>query len=445
MDSDLSGAGATTAKRPVDEDHIFIRTARRTRYIRLTRLTRGAVALLAVGAVTWSAYATLRVVEGEIALAEAEMRLEAQAKASALRIGEAEATELALRRDMEHTRTRAAAADARLSELQERLVDATARLRSAQAEASALKSELDVALAARHEAQARLSEAEAAAEIASQVPVVDLREPAAEPGTGTLDAIANAIDNVISSRDAAADRAAALDGQLAAIEARIAEREAAAEARIKQIEEAARTGLEGLEQVFSRAGLDIDRILEDTYESFGAQGGPFEPLAEDASIDDQTEIRLAALMGDLERANLLRVAIDRLPFAAPVHGARRTSGFGKRRDPLRRTWAMHTGVDFAGPTGTPIVATADGVVTFAGRMSGYGRIVTVQHAFGYETRYAHLNSMDVRVGQRIRRGDRIGGMGRSGRTTGVHLHYEVRIGNSAVNPSKFIEAAREVL
>ena len=105
---------------------------------------------------------------------------------------------------------------------------------------------------------------------------------------------------------------------------------------------------------------------------------------------------------------------------------------------------MHNGSDFAGPTGTPIYTTADGVVTYAGWQSGYGRLVKIQHEFGIETRYAHMSRIRVVEGQRVSRGDRIGDMGNTGRSTGTHLHYEVRIGGRPVNPMKFIKAGRDV-
>ena len=94
---------------------------------------------------------------------------------------------------------------------------------------------------------------------------------------------------------------------------------------------------------------------------------------------------------------------------------------------------------------TPVYATADGIVTQAGRQRGYGRVVKIRHAFGFETVYAHLNRARVKVGQRVGRGDRIGDMGSTGRSTGNYVHYEIRIDNKPVNPVKFIEAARDVL
>ena len=105
---------------------------------------------------------------------------------------------------------------------------------------------------------------------------------------------------------------------------------------------------------------------------------------------------------------------------------------------------MHKGVDFAAPLGTDLHATADGIVKKAGWQSGYGRLVIIQHDFGIETRYAHLSNIRVKQGQRVSRGDHIGDMGASGRVTGVHLHYEVRVDGKAVNPMTYIKAAQDV-
>jgi murein DD-endopeptidase MepM/ murein hydrolase activator NlpD len=105
---------------------------------------------------------------------------------------------------------------------------------------------------------------------------------------------------------------------------------------------------------------------------------------------------------------------------------------------------MHEGQDLAGAYGSPVYATADGVVIYAGWESGYGRLIRIRHAYGLETRYGHLSQIRVSVGDRVSRGDRIGDMGNSGRSTGTHLHYEVRIDGRAVNPMAFIRAANHV-
>ena len=193
--------------------------------------------------------------------------------------------------------------------------------------------------------------------------------------------------------------------------------------------------------------MSTDRILEQVRRGYSGQGGPMTPLTfgtrgEEASADT---LRANRLLNQMDRLNLYRIAAQKAPFANPVKDAFRfTSGFGPRRDPKTGGRRLHKGVDFAARSGTPIYATADGTVVHAGWSSGYGRPVKIQHQFGIETRYAHLSRMRVKVGQKVSRGQRIGDMGASGRVTGVHLHYEVRVGGKAVNPMIYIKAANDV-
>ena len=157
------------------------------------------------------------------------------------------------------------------------------------------------------------------------------------------------------------------------------------------------------------------------------------------------ELRANAILKGLDTMNLYRIAVEKTPFAMPVHTAiRYTSGFGGRDDPFGRGVRRHEGQDMAGDYGAPIYATADGVVTYAGWENGYGRLIKIQHEFGIETRYGHLSQIRVNVGQRVSRGDKIGDMGNSGRSTGTHLHYEIRLSGTAINPMTFIKAAQNV-
>jgi murein DD-endopeptidase MepM/ murein hydrolase activator NlpD len=115
-----------------------------------------------------------------------------------------------------------------------------------------------------------------------------------------------------------------------------------------------------------------------------------------------------------------------------------SSPFGIRRDPFTGRRRFHEGIDITNRIGTPIIAPADGVVVFAGRNGGYGNVIYISHGFGITTRYGHLSKILVKVGQHVQRGDLIGKMGSTGRSTGPHLHYEVRVNNKPVNPINFI-------
>ncbi len=134
-----------------------------------------------------------------------------------------------------------------------------------------------------------------------------------------------------------------------------------------------------------------------------------------------------------------------IPSVQPVAKLQFTSNFGIRSDPFRGTAAMHAGVDIPGPIGTPIYATADGIVAHADRQGGYGNLVEINHGKGIATRYGHLSKILVTDGTRVHRGQLIALMGSTGRSTGSHLHYEVRMDGHAVNPIPFLTNADYLL
>jgi murein DD-endopeptidase MepM/ murein hydrolase activator NlpD len=172
-----------------------------------------------------------------------------------------------------------------------------------------------------------------------------------------------------------------------------------------------------------------------------AVGGPL--LAPMAGTD-----RFSLYADDVERAlvdlRAAREAVDLVPVAAPARNARLSSRFGNRRDPFTRRSAFHSGIDYAAPTGTRVYAPADGVVTRASRAGGYGLMIEIDHPHGLSTRFAHLSRMGVSVGTQVRRGDVIGRIGSTGRSTGPHLHYEVRRGSRAIDPMPFIRAGQRI-
>ncbi len=140
-----------------------------------------------------------------------------------------------------------------------------------------------------------------------------------------------------------------------------------------------------------------------------------------------------------ERNIFTRGDTNVMPSSWPVNG-RLMAGFGVRMDPFSGGESeMHTGVDIGAPQGTPVHATADGIVIHAGWNGGYGRCVIIDHGNGFQTWYAHLSRMDVIEGQEIRQGETLGAVGTTGRSTGAHLHYEVRIHNTPVNPYRFLQ------
>jgi murein DD-endopeptidase MepM/ murein hydrolase activator NlpD len=162
------------------------------------------------------------------------------------------------------------------------------------------------------------------------------------------------------------------------------------------------------------------------------QGGPF---------DGNADPTFKQLFNSWKKLDNLASSAIAIPSDKPVKTAAFTSGYGVRSDPFRGGHAMHAGIDLAGPYGTPIYATADGTVERAGWNSGgYGNLIEVNHGRGIETRYGHLSRILIRAGAQVKRGQLIGYMGSTGRSTGSHLHYEVRIDGKPVNPIPFMKS-----
>ena len=157
-----------------------------------------------------------------------------------------------------------------------------------------------------------------------------------------------------------------------------------------------------------------------------------------ASGDDEFR-RLFSSWKSIEGGNAALAINVSIPSLMPVAGAKLTSGYGMRNHPVLGGRRQHQGIDLAQPTGTPIRATADGVVGRADWFSSYGLFVSLEHGGSIETRYGHMSRLNVAAGQAVKKGDIIGYVGSTGRSTGPHLHYEVRIAGVAVNPIPYMQ------
>lgn len=427
------------------ERRLIVRSETRASYFRLSPLSQ-LFACVAFGAgALWTGYASWGHFAGQMRAAEAERTLESQRAAYEERLTLATRGRAAL---ADRLSAAQADRDAALEALAARSEDlANARLLGGKLAARLAKHQERLAeLSARHEETlARWREAnERMAGLEAELSKVAGAREAVET---ELAGLTRALDALAEERDARAAAVASLSNELEGLKTEFARRREAQERLLSRVEDAARLGLEALEGVFARSGVNMDSILAQVNKEYSGAGGPFIPLdAEGFAVTDEEQERVSTLMKDLGRVAALNVAVERMPFARPVKAAARfTSGFGPRKDPKTGKRAWHDGIDLAAPRGTPIYATGDGVVIYSGRQRGYGNVVKIRHAFGYETVYAHLSKRRVKVGQRVERGDRIGDMGSTGRSTGNHVHYEIRVNGRAVNPAKYIEAARHVL
>ena len=208
----------------------------------------------------------------------------------------------------------------------------------------------------------------------------------------------------------------------------------------------AKSRADRLRMAFRMAGLTPSSFAS----KGGSLGGPLieskdpRALAAVLDVDEPFAVRIQRAAQDLSEARALSDAVSSLPLARPTSAGPQTSGFGVRFDPFTRRPAYHSGLDFSGGRAAPIHATGPGVVSFTGVRSGYGNTVEIDHGRGLKTRYAHLSSIAVRPGQRVAIGQRVGGMGSTGRSTGTHLHYEVWVNGRAQNPGRFLKAGQYV-
>jgi len=190
--------------------------------------------------------------------------------------------------------------------------------------------------------------------------------------------------------------------------------------------------------LIQQINLNVDTVLEEN--QFG-KGGPYLPKDVTDLNDNGFLPRTTSIQARLAEVEALENAVNSLPLIQPVPSdSYRTSGFGLRKDPFTKRPTQHQGIDFGGRRNTPILATADGTVTFVGRNGAYGKTIEIDHGHGFKTRYAHLYKTHVKRGQKILKGEKIAGMGSTGRSTATHLHYEVHFQGRQYDPAKFLKA-----
>jgi len=213
-------------------------------------------------------------------------------------------------------------------------------------------------------------------------------------------------------------------------------------AAVRTIETKAEDAMRRHRATLTGTGLDLGRfakVMPKARDADSAVGGPLIPVSRaDAAAFEKS---LAAARAHIADSQRLGRVIEGLPVRRPLpRHHETTSPFGTRHDPFTRGLALHAGLDFRAPTGTPVRASGQGKVVEAGWVGGYGKMVEIDHGFGLTTRFGHLSSIDVEVGDTVQNGDIVGLVGSTGRSTGPHLHYEVRIDDEAVDPLTFLRA-----
>lgn len=431
----------TALERYLPEQRLFLKSDTETRFIRLRSSTQAIAIVVGSLALAWMILATAILLMDSISAGTSRQQIAMQQSLYEKRL-----TALSADRDLRadeaaSSQERFNLALAQVSQMQARLLASEDRRRELETGIDVIQNTLRGVIKERDAARTELATLSTSPETGRS----DLQKVA--DATATLDFMTVALASTAAERDDMQTEAEKADARAIQIATDRQALELRNEAIFSQLEDALTVSVEPLEKMFRDAGLDPDDLISAVRKGYSGQGGPLTPLALSSSgqMPSPEEVRANAILSGLDAMNMYRIAAFKAPFGMPVKTTfRYTSGFGGRNDPFGRGYRRHEGQDMAGAYGSPIYSTADGVVTFTGWESGYGQLIKIQHAFGIETRYGHLSKIKVTVGQRVSRGDRIGDMGNTGRSTGTHLHYEIRIGDRAINPMTFIRAANNV-
>lgn len=428
------------------EQRLFLRSDSGTRFVRLRSATQAVILGSAALSLSWMIVATAILAMDSIgsesgreqarrAQMAYETRLDALSKERDLRAEEAAAAQ-----------ARFAVALEQVSAMQSELLASEQRRQELETGIGVIQASLRKAMTERDTARSDLAAAASTGDATAPGMAVTTA-PANRNAdvTASLEFMSAALQRTAAERDALEGTAEAARAEAADIAYEMKLLEERHDEIFSHLEEAVTVSMDPLDRVFRQAGLDPDKLLNQVRSGYSGQGGPLGQLMPVSSstrglpVHDDGSERANAILEGLDKMNMYRIAVEKTPLAMPLKSSfRYTSGFGRR-------WGRaHEGIDLAGSHGTPVLVTADGVVTNAGWENGYGKMVEVRHDFGLVTRYGHLSGIDVKVGQRVSRGDKIGAMGNTGRSTGTHLHYEVRVNGSATNPMTFIKAGTNV-
>ncbi|WP_051329121.1 M23 family metallopeptidase [Geminicoccus roseus] len=276
------------------------------------------------------------------------------------------------------------------------------------------------------------------ADQAAQAPVA----AAVLAGPAKVTKLTAALDRALADRASAEMESTALSAKAASLEAKLDDLSKELEATKESFQAWAAHHYGALKGVLKTSGVRVDPLVKLASAEMEGEGGPFVPLAPgDEHAGRSTLVPLPhELDASFRAVDTMRRLLVALPLGIPAPDAETRSGFGIRRDPFTGRRAMHTGLDFTPGSSGQAFATAPGIVVSAGRRGAYGNLVEIDHGFGLTTRYAHLASIDVKVGQQVAQGTEVGQIGTTGRSTGRHLHYEIRVDGKAVDPADFLEA-----
>jgi len=437
--SDFFRAMNVSLSKILPEQTLVIRSNTDQRELTFSPVTRLGLLFMTTLVVIWVVIASVATVSIGFDSGSADARNEALQDAYEQRLAELAAERDAFALRTQGMQNRFTLALEQVSAQQDELIDAMTVQNEQRITLYALQRKLNAVTAERNAAQVGLDGLQA--EFAAMTDGNGPRESSETELTSTLMAMNSVLEETVKTRDDSIAYTEELQIQIADTKQGIRLNAQRRDRMLGQLEDAVQMSFSPLERMFDNVGLDVDSLLANVRRNYSGSGGLGGTALFTDSIEgmDAADLRLQRLMQELDTVQMLNIAGTNIPMIMPVRTAiRMSSPYGMRNG------RMHEGVDMAGPTGTPLYATADGTIIFAGWQNGYGNVVKIQHDFGYVTVYGHQSKIRVTKGQRVSRGERIGDMGNTGRSSGPHVHYEIQRNGTAVNPMTYIKAGQNV-
>jgi murein DD-endopeptidase MepM/ murein hydrolase activator NlpD len=264
---------------------------------------------------------------------------------------------------------------------------------------------------------------------------------------GNLNTVTTDLESALAGRNVALAKNEKLNQTVNKLKNNLLTLNKSENAILKKLTKTTKRNIQDIRSVLGRAGLNYKKLTKfngDIAKKETFRGGPFVAFEPPGNPTQELKSVIYNLDYHLRELKDLKHLMNRMPLSAPLNYFTLSSHFGKRRDPINKRWAVHTGLDFGGIKNSRVYATAPGKVSFAGRKGKYGKIVEIDHGFGLKTKYGHLNKILVKRDQKVEYRAKIGLMGSTGRSTGPHLHYEILFKGKAQNPWHFIKAGRYV-
>jgi len=237
-----------------------------------------------------------------------------------------------------------------------------------------------------------------------------------------------------------------LFARITELEQKLKEVEDSKKSFIEKVQQKTAKNIDSFENMIEQTGLDLDKLKDQaaakpdtSAKNEEGQGGPYIPADLFRMSTPESQV-----ISQLDELAALKQIVDNLPVRKPIYDYQEMSQFGRRIDPFTGRLALHSGIDLAGAPQSKIYATANGKVSHAGRVGAYGNMVDIDHGFDVSTRYAHLSQILVENGQQVKKGQVIAIQGSTGRSTGAHLHYEVRYKDKPLDPRNFLTVGRYV-